>query len=62
MEDAKRCPKCGSGHVVKIVYGLPTRETMAEVYAGRIALGGRMLFPDAPDYVCDGCGHEWRRA
>jgi hypothetical protein len=60
MRNEKRCPRCGAEDVVKIVYGLPTRVTMEDLYAGKVALGGCMISPDSPDYVCDSCGHEWR--
>jgi hypothetical protein len=60
VKNEKRCPRCGSQHVVRIVYGYPSREMFEEAREGRIALGGCFLSPDSPDYTCDACGHEWR--
>jgi DNA-directed RNA polymerase subunit RPC12/RpoP len=60
MEDARRCPRCNSEYTVPIVYGLPGAELVEESKAGRVALGGCVVFPDAPDYTCRNCGHEWR--
>ncbi len=60
METTTTCPGCGSEDVVTIVYGLPGRELVEESLAGRVALGGCVLFPDAPDRLCRDCHHQWR--
>jgi len=62
MESVERCPRCHSEDVVRIVYGEPTEEMVEESMAGRVALGGCVVWPDAPDYTCQNCGHEWRSA
>jgi hypothetical protein len=48
-KNAKRCPRCGSQHVVKIVYGYPSREMFEDAREGRIALGGCTVWADSPD-------------
>jgi hypothetical protein len=60
MEDVKRCPRCHSDEVLPIVYGMPGPELTEESLAGRVALGGCMMWPEAPDWRCVVCGHEWR--
>jgi hypothetical protein len=60
MQDVKRCPKCDSAAVLRVVYGLPSQEMVEASVAGRIALGYCVHFPDYPDYTCQSCGHEWR--
>ncbi len=58
----QRCPRCNSAGVLPIVYGMPTPETVEKSAAGRVALGGCVLWPEAPDSHCVRCGHEWRVA
>ena len=60
MEDVTRCPRCNSEEAVRVVYGMPSKEMVEESAAGRVALGGCVVFPDAPDFTCQNCGHEWR--
>ncbi len=60
METTTTCPMCGSEDVLPIVYGLPGRELTEQALAGRVALGGCVLFPDAPDRLCRDCHHQWR--
>ena len=60
MEDVKRCPRCHSEDVVPIVYGEPTEELAEKSMAGRVALGGCVVWPGAPDHTCQNCGHDWR--
>lgn len=61
MEAASRCPRCHSDEVLRVVYGMPSPEMVEESIAGRVALEGRMAWPEAPDWRCAVCGHEWRR-
>jgi rRNA maturation endonuclease Nob1 len=61
-KNAKRCPRCGSKHIVPIEYGYPSREMFEDARYGRIVLGGCLVTPDSPDHLCDSCGHEWRDA
>ena len=60
METSTTCPRCGSGDVLPIMYGMPGPEMTEESLAGRVALGGCVVFPDAPDRLCQNCGHDWR--
>jgi hypothetical protein len=60
MEDVKRCPRCHSDEVIPVAYGLPSPEMVEEAMAGRVALAGREAWPEAPDWRCVVCGHEWR--
>jgi hypothetical protein len=49
------CPACGSGDVLRIVYGLMSAERMA----GRgIALGGCCVTAESPAWLCE-CGHRF---
>jgi hypothetical protein len=57
---SRRCPRCHSDEVVPILYGTPSPEMVEESRAGRVALGGRMVWPEAPDWRCVMCSHEWR--
>ena len=60
MDDAKTCPRCGSEQTVPLIYGMPTDEAAEEARRGEVALGGCVVFPDAPDHTCRNCGYEWR--
>ncbi len=60
MEDVKTCPRCDSQNVVPILYGMPGPEMFEESRRGEVALGGCVVFPDAPDHTCRNCGHDWR--
>jgi len=64
MEDssARRCPRCHSDEVLPVAYGLPSPEMVEESIAGRVLLGGSTVWPEAPDWQCVVCGHEWRKA
>ena len=59
MED-RRCPRCSSDEVLRVVYGLPSEEMIEESIAGRVLLGGCAVWPESPDWQCVACGHEWR--
>jgi ribosomal protein S27AE len=60
MEDARRCPRCHSDEVLPIAYGLPSPEMIEESTAGRVKLGGSVIWPESPDWHCARCGYEWR--
>ena len=60
MEDVQQCPRCHSDEVIPIVYGVPTPKMLEDSWARRMALGGRVAWPGAPDYACRNCGHDWR--
>ncbi len=60
METPTTCPRCHSDEVLPIVYGMPGPELVEESIAGRVALGGCMVWPEAPEWRCVACDHEWR--
>ena len=60
MQAPAKCPQCSSDEVLPILYGMPTDEAVERSRRGEVALGGCMVFPDAPEYTCKNCGHEWR--
>ena len=60
MENPPRCPRCHSDENIPIVYGAPSPELVQESRAGRIALGGSVVWPEAPKWRCVACGLEWR--
>jgi hypothetical protein len=35
-------------------------EEFEEPRAGRVALGGYVVFPEAPEWCCVACAFEWR--
>ena len=54
----KTCPKCKSGYVIDIVYGLrgPCGPDEDEV-----ELGGCVIQRDNPHLICKTCGYRWDR-
>ena len=59
--DPGRCPSCGGGDVVPIVYGFPAGETQRQAQRGEIVLGGCCVFPDPPTHECRACGRSFGR-
>ena len=58
--NAKRCSRCGSGDVLPIRYGLPSREMFEDALEGRIVLGcSGMFVGSSPAYACDSCDCRW---
>lgn len=57
------CPECGSGQVVPIRYGMPTRETEAAADRGEVELGGCFVGRPGgdPAWRCRSCRHEFGR-
>jgi hypothetical protein len=55
-----KCPRCHSDEVIPIVYGIPSPEPVEESRAGRVALSGRVVWPEAPEWRDVVCGLEWR--
>jgi hypothetical protein len=55
-----KCPKCGIGRPVRLVYGLPGPELLARAAQGLIALGGCCFGERSPDWVCLDCKHHWQ--
>ena len=58
----RKCPKCNSDKIAKILYGLMTPE-MLEKYEKRYkvdaVMGGCIVMPDNPKWHCKDCEHEW---
>jgi len=51
------CPRCGSGEVVHLVMGMPTRE-LVETAPDWVWFGGCVV--DGPeDRRCESCDHVW---
>lgn len=60
-EGMRGCLQCGRGQaVVPVVYGFPTPGHIMAAKAGRLALGGDMLFRGSPMWVCRYCQSEWQ--
>src|SRR5690554_2209688 len=57
----KKCPKCGSLNVIKIMYGMPTNEAFLMAEEGKIKLGGCCITDSDPEYFCKDCENEWDR-
>lgn len=55
-----KCPECGSERIARILYGEPmgSEELMADMKAGRIALGGCCITGDDPAWRCLECETE----
>ena len=57
QERPASCPACGSGDVVKVVYGLVEDP---RAFAGqRVELGGCCVGPGSPAFRCGECRHAW---
>ena len=56
----KKCPKCGSLIVARILYGFPaySEELEADMKAGRVAIGGCCITGDDPAWKCMECETE----
>jgi len=56
----KKCPKCGSLIVARILYGFPawSEELEADLKAGRVAIGGCCITGDDPAWKCMECETE----
>jgi hypothetical protein len=54
----KKCPKCGSGKVASILYGLPMFNEKLErgLESGEVILGGCCVTYDDPLWQCN---HRW---
>ena len=52
------CPACGSSHVVHLVYGLPTPDSM-ERAPSWVRFAGCTIEPDMHNRECHSCGHSW---
>ena len=52
-----RCPRCGSGRVAHLVYGVPTRDVIDSAPAWVWFPGAVVDGPEDRD--CGACGHTW---
>jgi hypothetical protein len=55
----KKCGKCGSKDVVRIMYGYPTDEIFIKYEKGEVELGGCCQENNAPNWHCKACENEW---
>ncbi len=57
----RKCPKCDSNSVAKIIYGLVAYDEQMErdLDAGKIVLGGCCISNDSPEWHCNECWHKW---
>jgi len=62
VSEHPNCPKCDTGNVATILYGLPDNSDglQRELDAERVVLGGCVIFGDDPEWHCNECQHEWR--
>jgi hypothetical protein len=51
----RACERCGD-ELHAIAYGYPSPEMMEAEERGEIALGGCVVYDDAPRWTCPGCG------
>ena len=56
------CPVCGAASVAYIVYGMPGPDVHERFAPTPIALGGCVIWDDAPRWRCQACEHAWGRA
>ena len=57
----RKCPKCGSRSVIRILYGEPTGEALFMEAQGKIKLGGCLITDTNPEYYCNDCKNEWNK-
>lgn len=57
MRKPKKCPKCGSKSIAKILYGLPAfnDELQKKIDEGKISIGGCCQEIGGPVYECNDC-------
>jgi hypothetical protein len=57
---ASICPKCGAERSAEIVYGLPafTKDLQQALEDGRVVLGGCLVDPAQPRWLCRSCGEK----
>lgn len=59
--DGPECPKCESGDIIPIIWGMPSREDSKLAKEGKVMLGG-CIPPEKkpwPKQHCRKCGHQW---
>ncbi|GIL82385.1 hypothetical protein Vretimale_11837 [Volvox reticuliferus] len=55
-----RCPRCGGGAIVPIVYGFPSPKLMEGMRERRLILGGDHLIENCHVWGCNRCGASFR--
>jgi hypothetical protein len=60
MDAPRRCPRCSSDEVIRILYGTLSPDLLEEARAGRVALGADVFWAEAPQWLCVRCEYEWR--
>ena len=55
MKKPAACPHCGSGDIIPILYGLPTKDAREAADKGLLALGGCVGGKESPDWLCKQC-------
>ena len=55
----KRCPRCSSTDIAKIVWGLPNMESFKKEDKDKYVFGGCCVSDDDPEYSCNNCGEEF---
>ena len=55
----RKCPKCGKTTVVKILYGMPTEESMQLAEEGKLVIGGCCITEKNPDWAWTNCKVEY---
>lgn len=58
MSEQETCPQCGSGNVMKIVYGLPDGDLLDNP-APDVLLGGCVITPSSMTKQCGDCEASW---
>ena len=58
--DRITCPRCGSGDVWPIVYGMPDPDSVARGGWDGLVMGGCVVDPDNPTRACQACHHRWQ--
>jgi hypothetical protein len=53
------CPSCGSTDVWELAWGMADPRYLEESAGRKISFRGCVIEPNAPDFSCEGCGHEW---
>lgn len=61
MKKPKKCTKCGSKKIAKILYGLPafSPELKRQLESGEIVLGGCIITGNDPKWQCVECGERF---
>lgn len=55
MKKPRKCPYCGAGQIIPIVYGLPNNDLRLEAEKGLIYLGGCCVDESNPEWYCKLC-------